>query len=52
LKECGQKLILGDTTKMINQMKRNDWIQYLAGAFVISVIAHAAAYFIYLNNLK
>ena len=33
-------------------MSKKDWIRYLAGAFVISVIAHAAAYFIYLNNLK
>ena len=33
-------------------MKRNDWINYLAGAFVISIIAHAAAYFLYLNILK
>lgn len=33
-------------------MSKKDWIQYLAGAFVVSIIAHAAAYFIYINYLN
>lgn len=33
-------------------MSKKDWIRYLAGAFVISVIAHVAAYFIYVEFLS